>query len=743
MTNNEIFLGSGASLTFIPELDLYIPITETSGTLGVTAPITAHSDYQAQFLLVNNLYVGCIINRYSSGHAYQSSHRITANTSNTINFSPEVAITSGDYFVIENYGAPTPAPKDGTIKSLLADEWLGIVESATFPTTETELKQVNLSLGGTRNKTFQYKGVETASGGNFGFVSNHAAWLYYFFGKCTGIECTTTALTATPTSLLLHASDANKVLLDTDSSALTDGSTTAFVETGPIFTRSINRIPVPFLNPAIIGGTAGGVLAQPTISNAGTQIEADEAIIENAVINALGGITSTDAEITLTLSAESSTVTFPAEASNYNSGFLTINLASPSGTNGVSTLDVLFNARGATVATSTGNDSVEVLIQNGATGAEIAQSVLTALSGKDVDVTRSGAILTITNKTGGYVGAAHITETTTTATTETMGSVLGGIITGVNLTNAGSSVSGAGDTLTISSNGGTNGILALTATTTATNDLAVLTALTSPTETSSLIDNHIEYTFAEQNGDLLPSFAIEQVFSKLATDTNTYRTETNDANESLNFVKIARGCRVNTMTMTANENEEVKITMDYNTRNVHSLEKTESYEARRGIEDERSFFNYPSPATESTLLEPFFFSDGTFSIFGQSFLKISSFTLTMNNTLTDKRYLGVGSKSIQEAVPAERTYELQFTGYVTDNLLYNELLNQQENTNQNIELIFTKDNGENISLKFKDYMVSANDFPMPDDKGAIEVATTVMPRNLVECKVKTHWILQG
>ena len=241
----------------------------------------------------------------------------------------------------------------------------------------------------------------------------------------------------------------------------------------------------------------------------------------------------------------------------------------------------------------------------------------------------------------------------------------------------------------------------------------------------------------------MPSFAIEQVFSKLATDTNTYRTETVNANESLNFVKIARGCRVNTMTMTANENEEVKITMDYNTRNVHSLDKTESYEARRGIEDEKSFFNYPSPATESTLLEPFFFSDGTFSIFGQSFLKISSFTLTMNNTLTDKRYLGVGSKSIQEAIPAERTYELQFTGYVTDNLLYNELLNQQENTNQNIELTFTKDNGENISLKFKDYMVSANDLPMPDDKGAIEVATTVMPRNLVECKVKTHWILQG
>ena len=95
-----------------------------------------------------------------------------------------------------------------------------------------------------------------------------------------------------------------------------------------------------------IYASAGNTLGSPTITTAGTQIEADESIIGNAAITGVSGLTSTGAEIVLTLSAESSTVTFVAESgSNYNSGFLTINLASPSGTNGVTKLDVLFNAK--------------------------------------------------------------------------------------------------------------------------------------------------------------------------------------------------------------------------------------------------------------------------------------------------------------------------------------------------------------------------------------------------------------
>jgi len=265
----------------------------------------------------------------------------------------------------------------------------------------------------------------------------------------------------------------------------------------------------------------------------------------------------------------------------------------------------------------------------------------------------------------------------------------------------------------------------------------------SPSMSSGSISNSIEYTFEEQNGDLLPSFALEQVLSKLvdpAGSTDIYRTETSETDESFNFVKIARGCRLNTLSMSANENEEVKMNLDISTRNVHSLDNDESYDARRGVTDETTFFNFSSVGE---FREPFFFSDGTFKVFNQSFLKINSLTINMNNNLQERRFLGVGNKSVQEAIPAQRTYEITFTGHVTDDLLYRELLNSTENTTQTMEIIFEKANGEKITLKFSDYFVTANNFPIPDDKGPIVVEATVMPRNLSECKVLTHWMLQG
>ncbi len=146
--------------------------------------------------------------------------------------------------------------------------------------------------------------------------------------------------------------------------------------------------------------------------------------------------------------------------------------------------------------------------------------------------------------------------------------------------------------------------------------------ITAPAEhTDGSIINAITYTFGEQDGEDLPSFALEQSFSKLPS-TNTYRTN-NDAtaDEDLNFVRIARGNRVNTLTLTANENEELKMSMNLMCRNVHSLTKGELYEARRGVEDETQFINYSS--TDS-FREPFFFSDGTINMFGQELLKITN-----------------------------------------------------------------------------------------------------------------------
>lgn len=541
MANEDIFLGAGTSLTFIPECDLYLGVGVQDGGSAFSGQtvsvIQASAGFISNFKLINNLYVGCTLARYSSAGVLLSSHHIKSNDVDSITITDTVSPNATDYFVINSYGAPVPAPYDSSTKRLLSDQWLGILESATFPTVEPDLKQVNLSLGGSRNYTYQYKGITNIGNGDLNIVANHGAWLYYFFGKCSTLDCTIVDIN-NPTDRFT-ADGNNEILIEAVDEAGARQSAGAatingFVDTGPIFYRCIGQDICPPI---------------------------DE------------------------------------------------------------------------------------------------QKILTF-----ADVFR----------------------------------------------------------------------------------------LDRPTMSSGSIDKAITYTFEEQDRHFLPSFAMEYNHSKL-TGTDIYRTNSDGSvDEDLNFVQIARGLRVNTLTMTANENEEVKMTLSLNARNVHQLEDDENYDARRGETNEAEFFNYENGSTNTAnsdqeFREPFFFSDGTFKVLGETFLKISSLTLTMNNNLTDKRFLGVSSKEVQDSLPAQRTYEISFTGYVTDNALYKALRNDTENTTQTIELVFTKSNGESITLKFDDYFISVNDFPIADDKGPIDVETTVMPRNLATdgCVVKTHWVLQG
>ena len=281
------------------------------------------------------------------------------------------------------------------------------------------MKQTNLSLGGSRNFTYQYKGIETAGAADLSIVANHGAWLYYFLGKCTNVDIgnvsggtfSETALSGNSAANAANAGGANEIYINYND----------VEETGPIFFRSVGTVMTPYVNPA-------------------------------------------------------------------------------------------------------------------------------------------------------------------------------------------QDVAGNIDRITASS------------------------------LSSGEIQQGIKYTFAEQEHDILPSFAMEQTIGKLTDptgSTNIYDTDSTETLESFNFVKIARGCRVNTLTLTANENEELKMSISANTRNVHALETDEEYRARRGVTDETAFFNFNSV---DEFREPFFFSDGTFKCFGHPFLKINTLTVTMNNNLQDRRF---------------------------------------------------------------------------------------------------------
>ena len=65
MTNTDIFLGSGASITFIPENDLFIGVGLKDGGSALDdsaqSVIQVNATFDADFELITNLYKGCLL----------------------------------------------------------------------------------------------------------------------------------------------------------------------------------------------------------------------------------------------------------------------------------------------------------------------------------------------------------------------------------------------------------------------------------------------------------------------------------------------------------------------------------------------------------------------------------------------------------------------------------------------------------------------------------------------------------
>ena len=284
---------------------------------------------------------------------------------------------------------------------------------------------------------------------------------------------------------------------------------------------------------------------------------------------------------------------------------------------------------------------------------------------------------------------------------------------------------------------------------------ATMEELTFADMNSGAIRYPINYTFEESNTALLPSFTLEMSNSK-SSPTEALTTDGGDEV----FTRIATGNLVNSLTLSANENEEMKMSLDLNTKMIIEPQGSDTtsagaaHIAHLNVSDERTFKNYGSGAggvssITQDFLNPFHFYDGSISLFGNQYLKITSMQLTINNNLQDKRYVGNYNKKIKTAVPGNRDYELTFSGYVTDKAIFTELLNEFEHTNADsgagslIDLNFQKDNGEQIRLKFDDYMVTSNTWPIPDDKGVVMVDFTIMPIRIGTMEAISSWVIQS
>jgi hypothetical protein len=281
-------------------------------------------------------------------------------------------------------------------------------------------------------------------------------------------------------------------------------------------------------------------------------------------------------------------------------------------------------------------------------------------------------------------------------------------------------------------------------------------------------ENTFTYTFSERNDASLPSFALELVTQKGSKLANAPMVDRNTYNEEC-YAQVYPGCVVNSFTLSANENEEVKATLDLNVKRVFEApdgymgRAYDSTEVVTGVlnnptNDFKNLYNFgqltgdggtnASGTIVKEFMTPFFFSDGTISLFGQEFLKVSSFSLSLNNSVTDKRYIGNYDKQIKMSVPGQRTYEITMSALVTDRRLFDELRKEESTrsvltSDSVIQLLLAKDNGEQIKLQFDDFMVSTNSWPIPEDKGPVYVDFTIVPLATQTISAISHWVMQG
>ena len=256
----------------------------------------------------------------------------------------------------------------------------------------------------------------------------------------------------------------------------------------------------------------------------------------------------------------------------------------------------------------------------------------------------------------------------------------------------------------------------------------------------------ITYTYTEENGEELPSFALEYTLKKGSQNATT---AVDSAKEAV-YTKIYPGCQVNTMTITADEGQEIKTDISLMTKTT--VIAPTNYETFNNETNVQNFINYGSRIggvanQNEGLMTPYFFSGGTIEMFGNEYIRIQNCTLTINNSLQDKRFIGRTNKRIKSMVTGQRTYELQFTGLVTDAAIFDELRNNSSTaltgTTSLLKLNFYKDNNEKVELHFRDYMVKSADFPLTNDNSPITVTWTIEPLVLEKAEETTYWVIQG
>jgi len=698
MVNNEIWLDSHANVGIIPEQDIYLgafksPIADS----GNQKVITLNDSFTANFALLTNLYRGCMLDIYAvSDNALIDRTMIQSNTATTITVADSLDTLITDtptayYGVIHHYGAPVPALKGASAGSVYTQQVLTVQFKSD---TKGDYDNVGIIFGvlDGNGGTERDVGIFFTSDGTFDNLASLLTDTDY------DIEVDISNAQLTTAEEYIDAAIAAINLVDTDEGDADSLSDFTAVRSGSsliltnVYGGTVSRTP---------GTDDGG--ADSTISSLDT---ASTSIIE--LTETIPGATNTSNNPRLLADnwpGLATSITIPAtsvEAKQINVGI-------------GGTRNFTYQFKGTETTSEFGLDAM----------ANSFPWLYYALGTKSISSLDSTAKI----------------DQTPSNTWQTSSD----ISAGANRfwrTNAGDRLIRAKNPEASTSPG-------------------IFCPPILPTEVlaGELINEDdaandlITYTITENESSDLPSFAVEYSLRKPDVVFTAGTSASTDTNKEQVYAKIYPGCTVNNLTLTAAVGQEV-------TCNISAMPKTTfvapvNYDIQNGIPDVADFINFgtrdgedSSTAINEPLMRPFFFSDGTIKLFEQEFIQLENITLSIDNAIQQKRFVGAYDKNSQFAFAGQRTYNLNFTGLVTDAKLFDYFRREHAfslsgTDDAVIDLLFEKDNGESLRMKFKDYHVTSAEFPLTNDNGPLVVTWTVVPLALQSCVLTTYWAIQG
>ncbi len=245
------------------------------------------------------------------------------------------------------------------------------------------------------------------------------------------------------------------------------------------------------------------------------------------------------------------------------------------------------------------------------------------------------------------------------------------------------------------------------------------------------------YTIDENNKGTLPSFALDVAYAKGGKSGADYSVQTVQASatpEEEVYSRIFTGCQVNSLNIQFDEGQEVKNSVELVTRSA--FDAPQSYSPQRQVTDITSFANY----SENKI--PYLFHDGTIEIYGQTFARVKSGSLTINNNIVGQRFIGNYNNQIMSNHTAgQRQYELSLTLLITDTKVWDLMREGGEDNTNILKLRFERSATDFVDLQFKDYITRSVSVPYPDDKGPVEVELTISPRTLHSCTSQSRWAI--